>query len=212
VNVEWVTVGPFQENSYVISDAATRRGVLIDPGDEASRILRMVRAAGVEIDAIWLTHAHLDHIGAVAAVKREWSVPVLLHRDDLVIYRRAAQQAALYGLPFEQPADPDGELAHGDVLHVGGATLSVHHTPGHAPGHVVFVGEGVMIGGDLLFAGSIGRTDLPLSNPEAMEISLGLVATFDPNLVVYPGHGPPTTIGTELATNPFLGAGTRTFL
>lgn len=209
MNVEWVTVGPFQENSYLLSDKATGRGVLVDPGDEAPRISRMVRAAGVEIEAIWLTHAHLDHIGAVAAMKREWNVPVRLHPDDLVLYRRAAQQAAFYGLPFEQPADPDGEFKDGEVLTLGESVFTVHHTPGHAPGHVAFVGEGVMLGGDLLFAGSIGRVDLPLSNPEAMERSLALVAGFEPDIAVYPGHGPPTSIGTELATNPFL-AGART--
>lgn len=209
MNVEWVTVGPFQENSYLLADKATRRGVLVDPGDEASRIARMVRAANVELDAIWLTHAHLDHIGAVAAIKREWDVPVLLHGADLVLYRRAAQQAAFYGLEFEQPADPERELSDGDVLTLGASRFTVRHTPGHSPGHVVFVGDGVMLGGDLLFAGSIGRTDLPLSNPEAMESSLALVSTFHPEIAVYPGHGPPTNIGTELATNPFL-AGVRT--
>lgn len=206
MNVEWVTVGPFQENSYLLTDTATGRGVLVDPGDEAPRIIGMVRHAGVTIDAVWLTHGHLDHVGAVAAIKREWDVPVLLHRQDRVLYKRASQQAAFYGIPFEQPADPDGELASGDVLTVGESHFTVRHTPGHSPGHVVFVGATVMIGGDLLFAGSIGRTDLPLSNPEAMEASLALISTFDPDLVVYPGHGPPTSIGAELATNPFLAA------
>jgi hydroxyacylglutathione hydrolase len=209
VNVEWVTVGPFQENSYLVSDRAAGRGVLIDPGDEAQRIIRMVRAAGVEIEAIWLTHAHIDHLGAVAEVTRLWKVPVLLHDADLVLYRRAAQQAAFYGLELDQPSDPDRSINDGDELTIGSARFIARHTPGHSPGHVVFVGESVMIGGDLLFAGSIGRTDLPFSSPEAMESSLALVASFDPNLTVYPGHGPPTNIGTELATNPFL-AGART--
>ena len=211
MKVEWVTVGPFQENSYLVSDRSTGRGVLIDPGDEAPRIVRMVRAAGVTLDAIWLTHAHIDHIGAVAAITKQWKVPVLLHRDDLVLFRRGAQQAGLYGLSFEQPADPDAELADGDVVAVGAVKFTVRHTPGHSPGHVVFVADGVMLGGDLLFAGSIGRTDLPLSNPEAMEASLALVSTFASETVVYPGHGPPTSIGAELATNPFL-AGVRTSL
>ena len=211
MSVEWVTVGPFQENSYLVTDQATRRSVLVDPGDEAARIVRMIRAADVEIDAIWLTHGHLDHIGAVAAITRQWKVPVLLHRDDLVLYRRATQQAAFYGIEFEQPADPDGEFTDGDVLSVGGSRFTVRHTPGHSPGHVAFVGENLMLGGDLLFAGSIGRTDLPLSNPEAMEASLALVSTFQPDIVVYPGHGPPTSIGAELATNPFL-VGVRTSL
>jgi glyoxylase-like metal-dependent hydrolase (beta-lactamase superfamily II) len=203
VNVEWVTVGPFQENSYLLSDGAGR-GVLVDPGDEPARIVQMVRLAKVEIDAIWLTHAHIDHIGAVAALKRQWDVPVYLHPEDLTLFRRGAQQAAFYGLPFEQPADPDRELAHGDALTLGETQFIVHHTPGHAPGHVVFVAPKIMIGGDLLFAGSIGRTDLPFSSPEAMETSLAHVAQFDPEIAVYPGHGPPTTIGAELATNPYL--------
>lgn len=209
MNVEWVTVGPFQENSYLLSDKSSGRGVLVDPGDEPARIVRMVRAANVEIEGIWLTHAHLDHIGAVAAITRTWKVPVLLHGADLVLYRRAAQQAAFYGLEFEQPADPDGELNDGDVLALGASRFTVRHTPGHSPGHVVFIGETAMLGGDLLFAGSIGRTDLPLSNPEAMHVSLALVSTFDPDIAVYPGHGPPTSIEQELATNPFL-AGVRT--
>lgn len=207
MKMEWVTVGPFQENSYLLVDETSGRGILVDPGDEPGRILRMVRAAGAQVDAIWLTHGHLDHLGAVAAMKREWpQAPVLLHPADLVLYRRAAQQAAFYGVPFEQPADPDGVLNDGDVVSVGASRFTVRHTPGHSPGHVVFVGAEAMIGGDLLFAGSIGRTDLPLSNPEAMDASLSLLSTFDPDLVVYPGHGPPTRIGAELATNPFLAA------
>jgi hydroxyacylglutathione hydrolase len=209
VKIDWVTVGPFQENAYLIADESSRTGVLVDPGDEGDRILAMVDRLGVRVEAVWLTHAHLDHIGAVSAIRRRWPVPVLLHPDDLVIYRRGAQSAARYGLPFDQPLDPEGTLADGQTVSVGGLSFTVHHLPGHAPGHVVFVGGGVMIGGDLLFAGSIGRVDLPLSDPEAMESSLAKVASFDPDLVVYPGHGPPTNIATELASNPFLaGMGT----
>ena len=203
MSVEWVTVGPFQENSYLVHDPSGS-AVLIDPGDEAARIFRMVRAADVNIEAIWLTHAHLDHIGAIAAIKREWDVPVLLHPDDLTLYRRASQQAAFYGLELEQPPEPDRSLSHGDELSVGSQRFTVRHTPGHSPGHVVFVGDGLMIGGDLLFAGSIGRTDLPFSNPEAMDASLAMIATLDPAIAVYPGHGPPTNIGAELSTNPYL--------
>ena len=206
MNVEWVTVGPFQENSYLLIDEPSRRAVLVDPGDEAMRIVRLVEAEQATVEAIWLTHGHLDHVGAVAALKRMWDVPVLLHPSDLVLHRRASQQAAFYGIPFEQPPDPDGTLEDGQRLTIGASTFVVRHTPGHSPGHVVFVGEEIMIGGDLLFAGSIGRTDLPLSNPDAMEQSLGMLSSFNPDLVVYPGHGPPTNIATELATNPFLGS------
>lgn len=204
MSIEWVTVGPFQENSYLLRDVATARGVLVDPGDEPDRVARMVRAAGVALEAVWLTHAHLDHIGAVAAVRREWDVPVLLHAADLPLYRRAAQQAAMYGLSLEQPADPDGFLMDGENLVLGRSSFTVRHTPGHSPGHVVFLGDELLVGGDLLFAGSIGRTDLPFSDPEAMESSLAMLRAMPPSLAVYPGHGPPTTIAAELATNPFL--------
>lgn len=204
MSIEWVTVGPFQENSYLLRDVATARGVLVDPGDEPDRVARMVRAAGVALEAVWLTHAHLDHIGAVAAVRREWDVPVLLHAADLPLYRRAAQQAAMYGLSLEQPADPDGFLTDGEMLVLGRSSFTVRHTPGHSPGHVVFLGDELLVGGDLLFAGSIGRTDLPFSDPEAMESSLAMLRAMPPSLAVYPGHGPPTTIAAELATNPFL--------
>lgn len=204
MNVRWVTVGPFQENSYLLSDEESGRGILVDPGDEPARIVAMVTQARVSIDAIWLTHGHLDHVGAVEAMRREFGVKVLLHPADLPLYRRAAVQAAMYGVPFEQPADPDGHLVAGETLALGRTTFRVMHTPGHAPGHVVFVGDRMVIGGDLLFAGSIGRTDLPMSDPAAMEESLALVAALDPALVVYPGHGSPTTIGDELRSNPFL--------
>ena len=209
MKIDWITVGPFQENSYLVADPTTGHAVLVDPGDEPQRIIAMVRNARVTIEGVWLTHAHLDHIGAIAAIRREWNVPVWLHPADLPIYRRASQQAAFYGLTMEQPPDPDGALADGDALEVGGLRFSVRHTPGHSPGHVVFLGERAMIGGDLLFAGSIGRTDLPLSDPDAMESSLGLVATFDRETTVYPGHGPPTSIGEEWATNPYLASAAR---
>ena len=204
MKVDWVTVGPFQENAYLVSDETSGKAVLVDPGDEGARIVRMVRAAGVAVEAVWLTHAHLDHIGAVSAIRREWPVPVHLHPDDLRIFRRGANSAALYGLPFEQPADPDRALADGQVVTCGSLSFTVHHTPGHAPGHVVFVGDEIVLGGDLLFAGSIGRTDLPYADGAAMRQSLERIMTLSDELIVLPGHGPATTIGDERATNPFL--------
>jgi hydroxyacylglutathione hydrolase len=200
------TVGPFQENAYLVVDEATNRAVLIDPGAEPEQILSMVRESGATLDAIWLTHAHLDHIGAVAAVRREWKVPVHLHPDDLPLYERATSQAAFYGLPFEQPENPDIALADGDVLTVGSLQFEVLHTPGHSPGHVVFKHDETVFGGDLLFSGSIGRTDLPLSDGASMAASLARICGLDDDTVVYPGHGPAVTVGHERATNPFLTA------
>lgn len=204
-----LTVGAFQENCYLVVDERAGQAVLVDPGAEPERIAEMVRASGAELKAIWLTHAHLDHIGGIAGVRREWKVPVYMHPLDRPLYDRGAAQAAAYGVPFEQPDAPDNELAEGDVLAIGSTEFHVLHTPGHAPGHVVFQGEGVVLGGDLLFAGSIGRTDLPLSDAGAMQLSLERVSGLDDGLVVYPGHGPATSIGAERASNPFLNGAVR---
>jgi glyoxylase-like metal-dependent hydrolase (beta-lactamase superfamily II) len=205
VKISGLTVGPFEENCYLVADEVTGRGVLIDPGDEASRIVRMVRDSGAELEAIWLTHAHIDHIGAVAAVKRAWDVPVFLHPADAPLYAAGATQASFYGLDFEQPGPPERTLADGDRLRVGDLEFEVLHAPGHSPGLVVFHGNGVLLAGDLLFAGSIGRTDLPLSSPRDMEASLARVMRQLPDeTAVHPGHGPGTSIGRERATNPFV--------
>jgi glyoxylase-like metal-dependent hydrolase (beta-lactamase superfamily II) len=204
VKIDWRTVGAFQENSYLVVDTATQRAVLVDPGAEPDQIIQMVRASGATLDAIWLTHAHIDHIGAIAPVKRVWDVPIYMHPADKPLYDRGAIQALAYGLAFEQPADPDHDLADGDVLRVGSLEFDVLHVPGHAPGHVAFVGGGQMLVGDLLFAGSIGRTDLPLADPERMVESLERIAGLPDETVVYPGHGPTTSIGRERASNPFL--------
>jgi hydroxyacylglutathione hydrolase len=202
--IEWRTVGAFQENCYLVADPEARRAILVDPGAEAEQLVAMVRASAVTLEAIWLTHAHIDHIGAIASIKRLWDVPVYLHPADRPLYDRGAMQAAAYGLPFDQPPAPERELAEGDTLTVGALRFDVLHVPGHAPGHVAFVGEGHMLGGDLLFAGSIGRTDLPLSDPERMVESLERVAALPDAMIVYPGHGPATSIGQEKSTNPFL--------
>lgn len=205
MKISRLTVGPFEENCYLVVDENARRAVLVDPGDEASRILRMVRDSDAELDAIWLTHAHIDHIGAVAAVKREWDVPVCLHPADSPLYAAGATQASFYGLAFEQPDPPERTLADGGCVRVGGLEFEVLHAPGHSPGLVVFHGNGVVLAGDLLFAGSIGRTDLPLSNPADMEASLARVMRQLPDeMAVHPGHGPATSIGRERATNPFV--------
>ncbi len=199
-----LTVGEFQENTYLVIDEATRHAVVIDPGAEPERVVHWIRDAGVTVDAVWLTHAHLDHVGAVAAVKRAWPVPVFMHPADRPTLQRAPEAAVMYGVAFETPPEPDRELTEGDLLRVGDLEFSVMHVPGHAPGHVVFHGNGVVLGGDLLFAGSIGRVDLPFGDPRAMEESLARACELGDELAVYPGHGPATTIGEERASNPFL--------
>jgi glyoxylase-like metal-dependent hydrolase (beta-lactamase superfamily II) len=209
MRIEWRTVGPFQENSYLVVDEATGKAVLIDPGAEPEGLIAMVRDSGATLEAIWLTHAHIDHIGAIAGVKREWNVPVYLHPADRPLYDRGAMQAAVYGIPFEQPPVPEYALTEGGVLRVGSSEFRVLHVPGHAPGHVVFLGGDRMLGGDLLFSGSIGRTDLPFCDPAKMDESLDRICGLPDETVVYPGHGPATSIGVERASNPFLNGTAR---
>lgn len=205
MRIEGRVVGPFQENSWLLIDSSTNRAVLIDPGDEGDEILGMLHDSGATLEAIWVTHGHIDHVGAIAAVVREHPVPIYLHPADLLLYGEGAIRAAkMYGIPFEPPPPPTHHLAEGDRLTLGGLGFDVWHVPGHAPGHVIIFGHGVAFGGDCLFAGSIGRTDLPLSDGAAMQRSLARIATLPPDTVVYPGHGPDTTIGEELASNPFL--------
>ena len=204
MKIDWRTVGAFQENSYLVVDPSTQRAALVDPGADAEQLVEMVRASRATLEAIWLTHAHIDHIGAIAGIKRIWDVPVHMHPADRPLFDRGAMQAAVYGLPFEEPPAPERELAEGDILQLGALRFGVLHMPGHAPGHVVFVTDGHIFGGDLLFAGSIGRTDLPFSDPDRMSESLERVIMLPDETVVYPGHGPTTAIGRERATNPFL--------
>jgi glyoxylase-like metal-dependent hydrolase (beta-lactamase superfamily II) len=204
VSVAGLTVGAFQENCYLVTETDTNRCVIVDPGAEPDRIIAAIERSGAGRDAIWLTHAHLDHIGAISGLRGRFDIPVYLHPLDEPLYAMASRQAALYGLPFEQPDAPDRTLGDGDVLALGELRFTVMHAPGHAPGHVVFHGHGVALVGDCLFAGSIGRTDLPLSNPRDLAASLERIVGLPEETVVYPGHGPVTTIGTEAATNPFL--------
>jgi glyoxylase-like metal-dependent hydrolase (beta-lactamase superfamily II) len=203
------TVGAFQENCYLLTDAAAGVSVLVDPGYESERLIEAVDRSGTTLEAIWLTHAHLDHIGAIAGLERRWKVPVHLHPLDEPLYSLATRQALLYGIEFEQPPPADRTLGEGDVLQVGTLRFDVMHTPGHAPGHVVIHGHGIGFVGDCLFAGSIGRTDLPLSNARDLATSLSRIAALPHDTVVYPGHGPATTIGTEARTNPFLTGAAR---
>lgn len=211
MKIDHRTVGVFEENCYLLADEQAGRGVLIDPGDEGDQLIAMVRAANLTLDAIWLTHAHIDHIGAIAAVRRVYDVPVLLHPRDLPYYRELSARAAqMYGIDFEQPEGPDAELADGQELQCGDLRFTVMHVPGHAPGLVAFNGDGVSFGGDLLFAGSIGRTDLPLGNPVDMNASLErYVSELPDQTAVYPGHGPRTTLERERRTNPFLTGAVR---
>jgi len=210
VNVASFVVGAFEENSWLLHDPATGEAVYIDPGDDARRLGLELERRGARLTAIWLTHAHLDHIGAVQGLRRLWpGVPVHLHPADRIVFQNATRAAAIYGIPFEQPDPAEETLTEGQVLVFAGTPFTVWHLPGHSPGHVAFVSDAQVFGGDLLFAGSIGRSDLPLSDPDALQRSLERLATLPPETVVHPGHGPSTSIAQELRSNPFLNGSAR---
>lgn len=204
MKIELLTVGPLAENCYLVIDETTNRAVLIDPGDEPDRILEAVRHSRATLEGIWLTHAHFDHVGAIAGVRRELRVPVHMHALDAPVLAVAVDSALRYGIRIDEPPAADAALAEGDRITVGALELEVMHVPGHAPGHVAFHGEGVVFGGDCLFAGSIGRTDIPYGDRETLDASLLRLVALGDELTVYPGHGPPTTIGRERRSNPFL--------
>lgn len=209
MKVTQLVVGQFQENCYIVTDPATGATAVVDPGSDGDRVIAEAERAGGAVEAIWITHAHVDHIGAIAAVKRRWDIPVYLHPLDEPLYRVGGRQAQLYGVPYEEPPPPDREFAEGQKLELGRLSLDVMHVPGHSPGHVVIYGAGHALVGDCLFAGSVGRTDLPFSNPAQLEASLARITALPPETVIHPGHGESSTIGEERISNPFLNGTAR---
>lgn len=205
---------PFMKNGFVLACERTREGVIIDPGDEVEDLLDYVSASGITVKAILLTHAHVDHVSGVARAAVATKAPIWLHRDDQPLYERAAAQGARFGLSVEQPPPVD-HYYEGDGVwdRFGDYEVTVRHTPGHCPGGVCLAVtrvaepaglEGLFVG-DTLFAGSIGRTDLPGGHYETlMRAITEVLFTFPDAAVVYSGHGPDTTIGHERRTNPFV--------
>jgi glyoxylase-like metal-dependent hydrolase (beta-lactamase superfamily II) len=209
--VESQAVGPFFKNGFVVGCETTREAVLIDPGDEVASLLAFAKQQGLSIRHILLTHAHVDHVTGVAAAKRALGVPIYLHRDDLFLYERAVESGAIFGLKVEPQPPIDVYYGARDVISFGDYEVRPHHTPGHCPGGVCLqIGKKGEAGnelfvGDTLFAGSIGRTDLPGGDFNVLIASIkNVLFPFGDDAIVHSGHGPDTTIGRERATNPFL--------
>ena len=206
--IERHAVEPFLKNGYILSCSRTEQAIYIDPGDEASELLQRVDERNLQLIAIVNTHAHMDHICGINIVKDKWDVPIHLHPEDEALYNALPKQAQWFGVKYP-PAPPiDHHLQEGQELQVGDLRLKVHHTPGHSPGSVCLeVGKHTFCG-DLIFAGSIGRTDLPGGSYETLMASIHekLVPLGDEK-ILHPGHGPDTTIGHERKTNPFLTGG-----
>lgn len=202
---------PFYKNGYVIACERTRQGVVIDPGDEVDALLDLVRGNRLDIRFILLTHAHVDHVSGAARARSALGAPIFVHSADLSLYEAVPRQAAFFGLDVEAPPAPDRFYDPAEAITFGDYMVRVLPTPGHSPGGVcLLVGPQGQPGthlfsGDTLFAGSIGRTDLPRGDYGALIQSIREVLLGLPDEVeVYPGHGPKTTIGRERTTNPFL--------
>ena len=203
-------VAPFYKNGFVVGCSRTREAVLIDPGDEVDEVLGAVRDHGLDVKYILLTHAHLDHVTGVGTAKTAFDAPVYLHKDDLFLYERTVEQGQMFGFKVQQPPPVD---AYYDMtpMYFGDYEVRVHHTPGHCPGGVCLQvgpkGKGGtdLFVGDTLFAGSIGRTDLPGGNYDVLMRSITeVIFPLGDEATVHPGHGPDTTIARERETNPFV--------
>ena len=202
---------PFMKNGFLVSCDRTHEAVLIDPGDEVVALIEEARTSGVHVRAVLLTHAHFDHISGVSHAQAEFRAPVWLHADDLVLYDAVVEQGLLFDVRVDPQPPVDAFYTTGSPVRFGHVVVDVLHTPGHSPGGVCLAmsaadgGARELFVGDTLFAGSIGRTDLPGGDYEVLIDSIRRVLfAFPDETVVHPGHGPDTTIGHERRTNPFL--------
>ncbi|MFC2059811.1 MBL fold metallo-hydrolase [Chloroflexota bacterium] len=203
--VKKLEVGPLGSNCYIVGSEATKEGMIIDPGDEAPVILESARDLGLEIKLITLTHTHMDHIGALKEVKEATGAEVAVHTDDAELLRQGKPLNSAFGFSYPAPPPPDRLLKGGDSIDVGDVRFLVLHTPGHTPGGICLLGEGVVFCGDTLFNYSIGRTDFPGGSYSQLINSIHTKLMVLPdNTTVCTGHGPDTTIGVERQMNPFL--------
>ena len=203
--LELVVVGPLAVNCCIIGCEKTKIGAIIDPGDETAVITKAVEELGLDIKYILLTHGHVDHLAEVQRLKDKFNAEFLMHEADSFLVQRASTQAGMYGLSNPGNPEPNRYLSEGDTISVGELKIEIFHTPGHSPGSITYFVEDKLFVGDLIFAGSIGRTDLPGGNYEQLIQSVETKIFTKPDKAeIYPGHGPSTTVGGEKATNPFF--------
>jgi len=199
-----LVVGPLATNCYIVGSESSKEGMIIDPGDEAEMILRSVKDLGLDIKSIVLTHGHIDHIGALKEVKEATGAEVAIHSDDAKSLQ-GQSSSTLLGLSYPAPPPPDRLLKDGDSMDIGDLHFLVLHTPGHSPGCICLLGEGIIFSGDTLFNFGIGRYDLPGGNYSQLVNSIHTrLMKLPDNTAVYPGHGPDTTISAERSGSPFL--------
>lgn len=205
MKLESLVVGPIQVNCFIITCPTTHQSAIVDPGDDADRILRKCESQNINLTKILLTHGHFDHIGAVHHIKKATDAEILMHKADEFLIQAAPMQAAAFGLPAPPTFTVDTYIQEGDEITVGELAAAVIETPGHTPGGVCFQFENDLFAGDTLFYGGIGRTDLPGGNYDQILQSIKTKLFVLPDeLRVYSGHGPATTIGREKQYNPFV--------
>ena len=203
--LECLTVGPLQMNAWLLCDRASGEAALIDPGDEPARLRRRVDASGCRLRWLLATHGHFDHVGAAAAIQEDVDLPLRLAAEDVFLVESMPEHQAMYGLPPAAVPRLAPDLRHGMTLPLGSAVLRVSAVPGHSPGHLMFHWPGHAIVGDCIFHGSIGRTDLPGGSFDRLAASIReRIYALPAETELHPGHGPDTTVGHEMATNPFV--------
>jgi len=198
-----LAVGPLEANCFVIGDETSKKAMVIDPGDEPDRIMERVNADALSLEYIVCTHAHFDHVGAVPDMKSETGAKVILHKDELEIYQGARDMAAFLGYDIAPLPEPDILVEDGDEIRLGSLSFRVLHTPGHSPGGMCLFGAGVVITGDTLFAGAVGRTDFHGGDLNKLKASFQRLLALPPDTEVLAGHGPNSTIGRERSENFF---------
>jgi glyoxylase-like metal-dependent hydrolase (beta-lactamase superfamily II) len=203
--IEKKAVEPFYKNGYVLACPSTRLAVYIDPGDEAIEFAEWIENQKLVLSSILLTHGHMDHVCGVNEIKKRWDVPIVLHQEDEFLYNSLKEQGLWFGLVYSSAPSADQYLEPGTPIELGDLTIQVHHTPGHSPGGVTFEVEEHLFCGDLIFAGGVGRTDLPGGSQDLLLQTIKeKILTFEDEKILHPGHGPETTVGHERRTNPFL--------
>lgn len=200
--IKRLVVGPLEVNCYIIGNEKGN-AIVIDPGDEPDRIIEVIKNNGLIIDYIICTHGHFDHVGAVPDLKNATDAKVLIHKDELEIYQAARDMAAFWGYEVEDLPDPDIFVSEGHNIKAGDLNFMVLHTPGHSPGGICLYGEGLVLTGDTLFAGSVGRTDFYGGDMNQLKNSFNRLMALPEETKVLPGHGPESTIGEEKRENPF---------
>ena len=201
-------VGPLVVNAYIVEEPSSKKAVVVDPGDDGDALLHEIRTRGLSVEKILLTHGHFDHVGAVRLLREKTGAAVHVHADAAGRMATARRQGLMFGLSVDDPPPPDVIVGEGDRIGLGGHEFVVAHTPGHTPGCVSYLCGKMAFVGDLIFAGSIGRTDLPGGSHERLLQSVReKIFVLPDDTVLFPGHGPSTTVGEEKRSNPFFTGG-----